>query len=663
MVGRRHAGNARRGLGQADLAVLAAHFEAAAPSRKARATRALGVVNAWHALREKGYTKSAADQAVSYQFNISVATIARWLADVSGAPSHAWLYLLLDEYAGRTALADMSAEAWETLKADYLRAERPTAKACVFRLKRAAAAAGWTLPSVRTMERRLQAIPRVVRVLAREGKKAALQLYPSQARSRAALSALEIVNADGYEHNVWVRFPDGEICRPKTWCWQDVYSSKALAWRTDKTEHTDVIRLSLGDVIERYGIPERALLDNTMAAANKTMSGGSRRRFRFKVREEEPWGVFKLLGMQDPIWAAPRHGQSKPIERIFGIGGLGELIDKHPALAGAWTGSGRGDKPEYAEGLRGKNRVIELEAFEQLLASEMAAFNAKPGRRSVMHAGRSFDEVFAESYGRIVPRRATEAQRRLWLLATEPVTAGRKDGAITLDAGRISRTNGAPMQANRYWAPEMTDLAGHQVVARFDPRRLHEGVHVYTLDGRYIAFAECFEAQGFNDQVAGREFNRARRGFVKGARLQLRSETRMDALQASKFLSGAERPSVAAADATIPAPKVVRAAFRDPLERPRFDPSAAPRALDATEQSFMAEAEAAAAAPLQANVAELRTDPAKHDYWLALDARRAGGEALADADEHFWKAWQQSAFFTIQRDLDQEFEQRRATGG
>jgi putative transposase len=87
-------------------------------------------------------------------------------------------------------------------------------------------------------------------------------------------------------------------------------------------------------------------IDNTLAAANKTMSGGIKHRFRFKVRDDEPDGVFKLLGV-DVHWATPGHGQAKPIERAFGVGGVGEYIDKAPEFAGAWSGSSTKDKPEY----------------------------------------------------------------------------------------------------------------------------------------------------------------------------------------------------------------------------------------------------------------------------------------------------------------------------
>lgn len=624
---------------------LAHLFEAKPDSLKAKARERLAIVQEYHALLGRGFQRTSVVAAVTSERSVSVATLMRYLALTKGEPAHLWLYLLTDRYTGRTATAEMSAAAWEYLKADYLRPERPTASTCIYRLKRAAATHGWTIPSHRTLLRRLENLPRATKVLAREGKKALLQLYPAQARSRAALAALDLINGDGYMHNVWVAFPDGEVRRVKTWFWQDVFSSKVIAWRTDKTEHTDMIRLSFGDVVEHYGIPNGVLLDNTRAAANKTMSGGIKHRFRFKVKEEEPLGIFPLLNVT-VHWATPGHGQAKPVERVFGVGGMGELIDKAPELAGAWTGASSIDKPEYD----GKSRTVPIAQLEAVIAREIEAFNARDGRRSPVHQGRSFDAVFNESYARSAIRRAPEAQRRLWLLATEPVRANSKDGAITLDAGRIARTDVAPMQANRYWSNALVDYAGQMVVARFDPKRLHEGVHVYTPQGRYITFADCFAPQGFTDQNAAREHQRNRKTFMRAEKDLLNASRRMTALEASKFLPGAD---VCAPAPSIPAPKVTRAQFREPLERAPLEE----RPMDAETRAFMDQAEQPA--PM-VNVHALRGDTEKDSHWRAIDARRAAGETLAESDEQFWQAWQKSSYFRIQRELDAEFDERIA---
>ncbi len=624
-------------------------FDAKPDSLKAEARNRLAIVAEFNRLVALGIDRRAAALAVQRERNVSAATLARYLATVRGNPEHLWLARLCPAYAGRVATAELSAEAWETLKADYLRAERPSASACIARLRRVALARGWALPSNRTLLRRLEQIPRGIRVARREGMKALKALYPAQQRDKAALGALQIVNGDGYKHNLWVRFADGEVMRAKTWFWQDVHSSKILAWLTDKTEHTDMIRLSFGDLVERYGIPEAVVIDNTLAAANKTMSGGIKHRFRFKVRDDEPDGVFKLLGV-DLHWATPAHGQAKPVERTYGVGGIGEYVDKAPEFAGAWTGSSPMDKPEYD----GKHRAVDLAKLEEVIAREVAHFNAMPGRRSAVHQGRSFDEVFNASYQRIEIRKATDAQRRLWLLATEPVRAGTKDGALTLDAGGVK---GDRFAKNRYWHPALIDHAGRQLVARFDPRRLHQGVHVYSIDGRWICFAECDHPAGFLDANAARERNRARNTWQRGVKLQAKAELRMSTLDSAKTL---QLPSAGGvADSTIPAPKVLRASFTDPLERPRYVP--AERSLE--ERADLERLEAEIAAPATVNVLELRSDADKHAYWQQLDKRRGAGEELAEPELDFWRHWQTQDYFRIAVEAEAQWQQQMAGNG
>ena len=625
---------------------LAALFDSRPESIKAEARSRLTVVQEYFALLDHQVAREAALEVVTKKHAISEATLGRYLALVKGRPASEWLHELAPAYAGRVATAEMSADAWEALKADYLRPERPSARACIARLQRIAGARGWTLPSTRTLLRRLEKLPRSVVVMKREGMKAARALFPAQQRDKAALAALQVINGDGYKHNLWVRFPDGEIVRAKTWFWQDVYSSKLLAWRTDKTEHTDVIRLSFGDLVEAYGIPGAVVIDNTLAAANKTMSGGVRHRFRFKVRDDEPDGVFKLLGVS-VHWATPGHGQAKPVERAFGVGGIGEYIDKAPEFTGAWTGASTLDKPEYD----GRTKAVELADLERVIAREVAAFNAMAERRGAVHQGRSFDDVFNESYARTEIRKAAEAQRRLWLLATEPVTAGAKDGAITLDAGRVA----GERLANRYWSRELIDHAGRKLVARFDPKRLHEGVHVYTLDGRWICYAECDRPAGFMDAGAARERARARSQVMRSIKTQAVALSRMTALDAAKTLTLPEHGGVA--DSTIPAPKVVRGTFTEPLARPGYVP---PERTE-SERAELAHLEAEINSAPQVNVLALRSDADKHAHWTALDARRGAGEQLADADEQFWSHWQTQDYYRDAVAMEADFEREVAS--
>lgn len=614
---------------------LARVYEAAPESRKARARAALDAVAQYFDLVSRGFKARIATATVAQERAISAATLERQVAKVKREPRALWLYLLLDGNRGRTAVAEFSAEAREILKADYLRRPARTASACIEGLIEAnnAGGLGWALPSKRTMLRFLNTIPRDVRVLARQGRDELLKLYPPQQRTKAALQALDIINGDGYAHKgIWVQFEDGEIRRARTWFWADVHSSKILAWRTDKTEHTELIRLSFGDLIEEYGIPRAVLLDNTRAAANKAMSGGVPHRFRFKVKDEEPDGVFKLLGIERVMWATPAHGQAKPIERAFGIGGMREYVDRAPDWHGAW---------DESEQYNGKTRPVPVAELERVIKREVAAMNARTGRRGAMHRGRSWDEVFAESWASATIRRATAEQRRLWLLCSEPTTVHR-DGTIVLDAGRLVGEH----RANRYWARELGEYVGKMVAARFDPVRLHEGVHLYTADGRYIAYGECLEPAGFNDGNAAREHARDRKRLMKVTREALHLETRMTSRAAGERLDAAR--SGGTAERTLPAPKVVEGIFRDPLERPTFVvPAAAP-------------AEELELAPIasRVNVLAMHSDAERHEHWLALDDRRKA-DALADADEQFWRHWQTQDYFLEMQRLEADFAREK----
>ena len=116
---------------------------------------------------------------------------------------------------------------------------------------------------------------------------------------------------------------------------------KILGYRVDLSENTDSIRLSLLDVIRQYGKPKEATIDNTRAAANKTMTGGLPNRYRFKVKPDDIEGILPMLGFNvhwTSVVAGKGWGQAKPVERAFGVGGLGEYIDKSPLCAGAYTG-------------------------------------------------------------------------------------------------------------------------------------------------------------------------------------------------------------------------------------------------------------------------------------------------------------------------------------
>jgi len=511
-----------------------AAYDRAPQGMKDEAARKLQLVQAVERLVASGSGRSKAVSEAAKAFGEGRSTAYRWLGEVKGVDRSDWLAALLPCYGGRSANAECSPEAWEYFKAQYLRPEAPSIAACYAWTKEAAKQHGWTLPSKRTMTRWANEIPTVTRVLTREGEEALMRLYPAQQRTVRDLHAMYWLNGDGYKHNVFVKFPDGTIDRPKTWFWQDVYSRRIVGFRTDRTEHTDMIRLSLGDVLERFGIPEHVTIDNTRAAANKWMTGGVKTRYRFKVKEEDPIGLMPQLGIQihwTSVFRGKGHGQAKPVERSFGVGGLGEYADKRYEFRGAYTGPNPTAKPENYG-----STAIDFAEFCQVLADAIRQWNEMEGRRTEICDGRmSFAQAFDESYQRSADRvrRPTQAQRRMWLMAAEAVTVQR-DSSLSLKIGS------GPNGKNRYGSDALIPYIGRKVVVRFDPDALHESVHAYQIDGRYIGEAECLFAVGFGDSRAAREWARNRTQRAKAAKAQVQAEKRMSEVETLDYMPAPE---------------------------------------------------------------------------------------------------------------------------
>lgn len=498
-----------------------AWFERQPDARKAKARERLEMLDAAMALTRGGAAWNRALATVAAHRRVSVRSLYDWWALVEFTDRADWLPYLCPRYAGGGKEADMPPEAWELLKGDYLRPEKPNATDCIRRLRMVAAERGWELPSDRTMARRLAGLSTTTVTLRREGQKALKALIPAQQRDRSVLHALEVVNADGHRWDVFVRWPNGDIERPMMTAFQDVYSGKVLSWRVDVSENWHAVRLAFGDLVEAYGIPDHCLFDNGRHFASKKITGGTRNRFRFRVREEEPEGILTSLGVQ-VHWATPFAGQSKPIERAFRDFAQG--LAKHPKFAGAYTGNTPMAKPENY----GKT-AVPLDTFLQVVAEGIAEHNARLGRTGGVCRGRSFDQVFAESYAEALIRKATPEQRRLWLLAAEAVTVNRRDGSVEL-------------LGNRFWADWLLPLRGRKVTVRFDPEFVQEPLHVYRADGAYLGAAECLEAAGFLSAEAAIAHNRKRRALMRHWKAAAEIEGAMSIDQVAAMLPKVEEP-------------------------------------------------------------------------------------------------------------------------
>lgn len=452
---------------------------------KAEAMRRAQIIAQVDACMATGMLQTAAVNAIVQAEKISAGTIYNWLKLVKGVAQGDRLPALAPRRKGGGKEAEVHAGAWEQLKSDYLRPERPTFSSCYYRtLHHYAKPQGITLPSEKTLLRKLEreVDPRFI-VARRKGMDAVKAMVPAQERTVAHLHAMANVNIDGHKFDVFVRFPDGKIERPILVGIQDVYSRMMLAWRVGDTESALLTRLAFADLFKRHGIPKHCTMDNGRAFASKWVSGGIDNRYRFKIREEEPLGLLPALGI-GITWTLPYSGQSKPIERAWRD--CAEMIAKDPRCAGAWSGNHVDNKPENY-----RDTAVPLEHFLTIVEQGMRIHNERTGRRTEMTNGGSFAQTFAESYAQSPIGRATEEQLRLGLLTGEQIKADRKSGFVKI-AG------------NRYWTLELSRYAGQLLTIRFDPDDLTLPIHVYDNGGRFLCTADRIEASQFDDYHASK---------------------------------------------------------------------------------------------------------------------------------------------------------------
>lgn len=508
---------------------------------------------------------------------------------------------------------------WEYLKGTYLRLEGPSFTASYDVTVKIAKAQGWPIPHPRTARRRMDTLPRTVVVYKREGMRGLEKCFPPQIRDRSQMMPMEGVNADFHKLDFAVEWPgiEGWI-RPQVIGFQDLYSNKMLSWRYDANPNKVATMSAFGEMVETYGIPGDATFDNGKEFANKWLTGGTETRFTFKVKDDEPIGVLPLLGIR-MHFATPYHGQAKPIERAWRE--IAERVSKDPRLAGAYLGNKPDAKPEnYGE------RVIPFEVFRQVVDEGILDYNARQGRLTASAKGRSFDETFAEAYERTPIRKATEEQRRLWLLGQEERVLNRNHGRFKIfDA--------------HYWSDWMTEYAGQKVVGRFDPLDLNAGLYIYSLDGKFLGFAECEQKAEYYDYAEAKNMARKKSAFKKQIRQQAKEIVTVDVEQVAAALDAAPKPELQPLEAKIVKLAQMTQHERGPLVH---------RPMPVPDQDAALEAKRAAAvlefkpdANASAKV-ERPEDAARARFQKAIDieTRSAAGERIGEGEADWLQRYQ-----------------------
>jgi hypothetical protein len=488
-----------------------AAWSVATETKRARAEERLVAIKEIEKLVAEGVKKK---DAIGQVASKSRAAVYTWYEQIEGIEIADWLPALLPSNYGRLAATDSYHPAiYETYKAYWLTKLQRSHAHCYQLTKVDAAREGWgEMPSLYMLKSRIEKeINQQVQDYMRIGEnaKSFQNPIPAQKRNKSLLVALEEVNGDGYDHEFYVVFPDGTERKPVTWFWQDVYSGLLLSYYTDVSENSDMLRLALRETIKNYGLgvngkPYKIIVDNTRAASARALTGRATHRHRYALRPDEPIGIFGRLGCEYRP-TLPYRGQAKPIERKFGIGGISELVDKHPMV----------------EGARNAGKGITWEQFQTILKEGVETINNRVCRSTICGGIKTPRQVFEESIAQNVILKATEKQLNMLMMCAIGVPAHKENGSVKF-------------MDNTYWTEELTKYCGEKVMIEYDPQHLHEGVNVYTLQGLYITTAPCTHSVGWADTDAAREQLKLVRRRRKSIKEAAKAEVEIGALERAK---------------------------------------------------------------------------------------------------------------------------------
>lgn len=517
-------------------------YDRAPAGMKQEAQRRYKVMLAYFAMEIEGVPKGAIEKAIQAEYGVSQPTLWRYRKAIKDQQDQGvWVPLLLPDWKGRTAYAEFTEAAWESIKEDWGRPHQPSLAACYRRAQKMAPAQGWVLPSLDAVESRINALPHWWRTARRKGLDALARCYPAQRRDYTGLKLHEIWCSDGRMADVFCRWPDGEISRPIVVAWLELRSRRCLGFEISKVENGDLIRLAFKNAAEASkAIPEAALLDNGHGFACKMLTGGQPTRYRFKVKEEDVPGILTLMGIQ-VIWATPGHGQAKPIESFWRT--LAEA-DKRSEFAGAYCGNRPQNKPDDAD----KKNAVPVELYRRIVREEIDAYHLRTHRGDAMD-GKTPEMVYAELLAYTPVRQPSQTQLRLCLLAAEALKPHREDSAFQV-------------LGNRYWSEKCADLRrDRSYVVRFNPENAADPVCVYDGD-KFLCEVPLITKSGFRDQQAAKDHNRARNRFIKSRKEQMKAAeamSRAENWQPEEPETGnptPEEPQNTAA--SLPTPKVAR---------------------------------------------------------------------------------------------------------
>lgn len=498
---------------------------------KEKANKALRRMELMSAEITSGATVAEAADRVSGkpEGGVSSRTLRRAWDTVKDLPWDQWRAALVPGWKPRKA-KPIHEEAWDLWFTLYGRQSEPSAQQTYEEVAKAAKKNAWgDLPSLKTFQRRWDALPAAVKTAARKGEKAADRRHtPPGDLDRSGTPVYEHFTVDSRRFDTHSVNPIGldiEVVdgdrrfRPMVAAAIEGVTSYCLHVEVmGDTEHTVLYRRLLTTTLDIHGLPDWVLFDSTMAAANKDITGGAEVRYRWNRAHDEAAGMLKRCNIE-PRFSKPGQPWGKIVERFWLD--VKDRVEKDPELEGSYLGKDTVSKPgNYGA------KAVPFDVFKRVLARAVKEYNERRERRG--KAGSCYKDAFEEGMkGRLV-RRFTAEQRRAFLGEAYVVTPT-PSGVVTIGEGKAR---------NQYFHAKLQDFGrpvdgkgkkGRKIILLVDPEDYFAPAMAYDMNNTLlIGEVPHWGKREYGNKAHVAELSRAQNDVRKARKAEIKAQRRLD---------------------------------------------------------------------------------------------------------------------------------------
>jgi hypothetical protein len=376
----------------------------------------------------------------------------------------------------------------------YLQQSKPTFNGCFKRTQVEANKNGESIPGKKAFSNLVNSINPAIIARAREGKKYFEDNFmPTASRDYSKLLPNDIWVSDHHLWDVFVRVPDGKGGwkpeRPWGSYWMDMRTRKIMfGFIRIESPNSDIVLLSFGMAVKRWGIPKRVLLDNgkDYQARDLFYPEGHISKKERQGQEIAQHGMDEVELQKscmslasnlhlEVTYAIPYNARAKPIERFFDT-----LEDDFGKFYPSYAGSNAKKRPEDLKELDIMDMITLEEFIEHHNLYIESIYNEAP------HSGNSMDDKSPNYWYNAIdfPKRTMSDEGLYFSLmrASRPLKVGKE---------------GIRFNKELYLNPAFQNYVGTEVYVRYNPVEPNK-VFVYDLNENFLFEAPKHKKYGFD---------------------------------------------------------------------------------------------------------------------------------------------------------------------